>query len=140
VNNSGYAAFGALKKPTGATTQLGFGLGGSTPSIIDLPTPSLPRPMVSDQQTIVSRYGNQLNSPIYLFRDTLDLRTAIVIADSQYFNETGNQPGITDDGRVVTFYGNLNGNGVAYYQSRNSGPYSLNGTDAGGLTSGAGIF
>ena len=108
VNNLGYAAFGALK---GTDTKLVSVSPSLVTHSITLPPNSLPRPMTADNGEIVIRYGNQMNSPIYVYIQ--DLSSIEVVASSAHFSATGNQPGISDDGRVVVFYGILNDTGAA---------------------------
>src|ERR1035437_4135877 len=107
VNNNGDAAFGAL---LGAQTLLVSVSQGVT-NQIPMPANSLPRPMIADSKIIVIRFGNLSNSPILLF-DTSLKQPLAAIAGSSFFNTTGNEPGISDEGHIVSFYGDLNATGA----------------------------
>jgi hypothetical protein len=89
-----------------------------------LPTPV--RPMISDDDIVggvVVRSGNTASSPILLYKK--DLSSFDTIANvSMGFTNLGQSPGISDDGQVVTFYGDLSA----------AGAITL------GLNPGAGIF
>src|SRR5262249_20256208 len=107
VNSRGDAVFAAL---LGTQTLLVSAQSNGAVSQIALPNNSLPRPMISDNGTIVVRFGNAVNSPILVYPQTL--ATPQTIADNSKFSVTGNQPGISRDGRVVTFYGVLTASGA----------------------------
>lgn len=108
VNNSQDTAFGALR----GTQTLLVSVSGGGANEIPMPTNSLPRPLIADDKSIVIRFGNLPNSPILLFGTDLKTPRA-AIAGSASFDVLGNQPGISDDGQVVSFYGNLNTAGAA---------------------------
>jgi len=107
VNNNGDAAFGALLGTQTLLVSVSQGVTNQLP----MPANSLPRPMIADNKNIVIRFGNQSNSPILLFDATLKQPVA-AIAGSSFFNTTGNEPGISDEGHVVSFYGDLNAAGA----------------------------
>ncbi len=77
-----------------------------------LPTPV--RPMISDDDIVggvVVRFGNTASSPILLYKK--DLSSFDTIANvSMGFTNLGQSPGISDDGQVVTFYGDLSAAGA----------------------------
>lgn len=89
-----------------------------------LPTPV--RPMISDDGIvggIVVRFGNTASSPIFLYKN--DLSSFETIANvSMGFTNLGQSPGISDDGQVVAFNGDLSAAGATVL----------------GLNPGAGIF
>jgi hypothetical protein len=80
-------------------------------------------PMVSDDNFIVVRGGAKSTAPLTLFIDET-LSTAIFIAAtnipeaiSNEFNEIGQRPGISDDGRIVAFAAVHKTDGVGIYVS-----------------------
>lgn len=129
LNNLGDAVFGAINTPSPDAfvpplVPLGPLIGFEPASAIssnnnclptyslsqanlNLPAGSIPFPMVSDQETILVRSGSPQVQPgrIALYNTTLDQNPTKVFADSTTFTMTGNQPGISDDGRAVAFYG-----------------------------------
>ena len=116
INESGDVVFSAL-------------LGTSTFLVTEVPEPlgrialTIPlRPMIADDGRIVVKAGNQATDPIHLY--DYSLATFEVIADSSKFSVLGNSPGISDDGQIVTFYGDL----------------TLGGADVLMTTPGPGIF
>ena len=80
---------------------------------IVMPNNSLLRPMIADDGRVVVKFGNALADPIRLY--SFDLSTFTTIADSADFLATGNSPGISEDGQIVTFYGDVNVSGSAKY-------------------------
>ncbi len=69
------------------------------------------RPMIADNGNVIVKFGNQANSPIVLFDN--DLSVVDTIAGSSQYSQTGQSPGISDDGSTVAFYGNDNdGEGI----------------------------
>ena len=100
TNRSGDSVFGAL---TGSQILL-VSVSGGVAREIPLPANSLPRPLIADNQNIVIRFGNLVNSPILMYG--IDLKAPIAaIAGSSSFDALGNQPGISHDGKIVSFYG-----------------------------------
>lgn len=79
------------------------------------------RPMIADTGAIVARIGSVGDYVISLFNKTNDLAIANL---AKGFTTVGLSPGISDDGRIVAFYGDLSASGAA----------------ALGTTSGPGIF
>jgi hypothetical protein len=82
------------------------------------------RPMISDQNTsgtypIVVRAGNTDTSPILMYPNSL--KNPITIADTSKWNKLGQSPGISRDGTVVAFAGDLNQAGASAYKT-NLGP------------------
>jgi hypothetical protein len=110
------------------TGQVVFsGLDKNFKGVLATPNPSAPppfymvstttpvRPLISDQDTnknspIVVRVGNTDTSPIMVYQ--ANLQNPIPIADSSEFNALGQSPGISRDGTVVAFSGDLNSNGT----------------------------
>jgi Ca2+-binding RTX toxin-like protein len=77
-----------------------------------LPTPV--RPMISDDDIVggvVVRFGNTASSPIFLYKKDLSSFETIANA-SMGFTNLGQSSGISDDGQVVTFYGDLSAAGA----------------------------
>ncbi len=87
-----------------------------------------PRPRISDNGRIVVRAGNQASSPIWVYGYDLTSAApedvAYMQGASPCFSAVGRSPGISADGQIVAFYGNL----------------TLAGADQWGLTPGPGIF
>jgi hypothetical protein len=82
--------------------------------LLDLPNgpqPSL-RPMASDGGRFVVRVGNDSSDSIVLLSSA---GVATDIATSANFSALGSAPGVSDDGQIVTFYGNLNATGAARF-------------------------
>jgi hypothetical protein len=117
INKSGQAVFSALKgggSVLATPTASGF-------NEVSLATPL--RPLMADDGSIIVRAGNQTTSPIRLY--SYDLQSSQTIADaSMGFTALGRSPGISDDGSIVAFYGDL----------------SAVGASALGMTPGPGIF
>jgi hypothetical protein len=94
------------------------------PPINTTPLSTPLRPMISDQNQIgsfpiVVRGGNTDTSPIVLYPNSLT--NPVTIADTSTFNKLGQSPGISRDGVVVAFAGDLNKAGATKYNT-NSGP------------------
>jgi hypothetical protein len=68
--------------------------------------PSPLRPMIVDDGRIIVRAGNLPTSPIRLYSN--DLSSFITIAETPTnFTALGGSPGVSDDGSIVVFYGDL---------------------------------
>ena len=71
------------------------------------------RPQMDDNGNIVVRAGNQTDSPIKLFDYALGSPTVIAettpgfFGGAPMFSAVGRSPGISDDGTVIAFYGDL---------------------------------
>ena len=85
------------------------------------------RPRVSDNGLIVLRAGYQPDAPIYVYQ--YDALRAAAPADVAHMNDggapsfaaLGNSPGISADGQIVAFYGDLTQAGAARWNLR-AGP------------------
>jgi Ca2+-binding RTX toxin-like protein len=110
INNNGQVVFSALKD----VNRLLATKASSGYNTIPLSTQSAvaARPMIADNGQIVVRFGNKLGdgttppSPIKLFDYDLSKSEDIANA-SMGFTQLGMSPGISDDGQIVTFYGDL---------------------------------
>jgi len=104
INNNGLGVItGDLK--TGGSV-LASRNGGSGPHEMAQALSGSPNffPMVSDNNRVVIRGGNDVTDPLIVFTEpTLDSTLALFIATSDDFNVIGSKPGISDDGRVVVF-------------------------------------
>ena len=112
LNNNGrgvFSADGLQNDPsTYEYTYLGTRVGGIGDHDISPPLTGYPNlyPMISNDDRIIFRGGGSETAPIMVFIDQkLDPATAFGIATSTNFNAMGEQPGISDDGRVVAFMG-----------------------------------
>jgi hypothetical protein len=87
-----------------------------------------PRPRISDNGRIVVRAGDQPSSPIWVYGYDLTSAppedVAYMGGASPCFSAVGNSPGISADGQIVAFYGDLTQAGASQW----------------GLTAGPGIF
>lgn len=104
VNANGDAVFPGLDHS--ANTILISVKGGTAVVTLTLPNGSFPFPQIADTGDILTRVGNQANSPITVYDQ--NLAPKVTLADSSRFNVLGNQPGISADGLVVAFYGEPN--------------------------------
>jgi hypothetical protein len=78
------------------------------------------RPMITDSGAILVRAGANATDPIRLYN--YDFSGSTTIADgSMGFTALGRSPGISDDGRIVVFYGDLSASGAATLNTT-SGP------------------
>jgi hypothetical protein len=103
INSSNTVVFSAFDKSFNL-------LLGASPSLNNLALkPAQPpiRPMISDSDSIVVRDGNTNTSPIMLYSYLHGKFTQLVIADTSEFSLLGESPGISRDGRVVVFAGDL---------------------------------
>ncbi|MEK6303911.1 MAG: BACON domain-containing carbohydrate-binding protein [Acidobacteriota bacterium] len=117
-NNSRQLAFSGQAKTT-FTALLITGI-RTDPSFSQTPQNATPAPMLSDNGTLIVRAGSLSTNPIRLYNYNLAAFTDIATT-AMGFSALGERPGISDDGQVIVFYGNL-------------GPNALN------LTEGPGIF
>ena len=106
INNNGQVVFSALKDGNRLLATKKALIGYNT-----IPSGVAARPMIADNGQIVVRLGNKLGdgttppSPIKLF--DYDLGKSVDIATASEFTQLGMSPGISDDGQIVTFYGDL---------------------------------
>jgi hypothetical protein len=119
VNNSGNVVFSA-------SNQSFIDLLATPNSALNPPFNELPmsvplRPMIADTGQVVVRQGNTTTSPIILFANNLSTSTQITIADTTEFNSLGQSPGISRDGVVVAFAGDMNSAGASHWNT-NTGP------------------
>ena len=113
INSLNQSVFSAVD---GATRWLATPA-GSNFNQIELSHPL--RPMVADDGRLVVRAGPASTDPIRVYR--YDLASFETIADSSMgFFVLGQQPGISDDGRVVAFAGNR-GDGPGVFISLDDG-------------------
>jgi hypothetical protein len=102
VNRHGAVAYSALR---GAQTYL---VSQTAPAAARAELPiqvGTPRPSLADNGAIVLKTGGLAASPITLWNATLN--ASVTIADATGFTELGVAPGISADGRVVAFYGDI---------------------------------
>ena len=125
INNLGQVAFSA-QKAVGAGFVNKLVTGTATPALnqIDMAFPdnSPPQPMITEDSRVVVRAGNLATDPIRLY--DFDLLNWVDIATSAQFAALGQSPGVSANGEVVAFYGDLT----------EAGATSL------GTTAGPGIF
>jgi hypothetical protein len=123
VNNHGQVVFSALK---GAQNVL------ATPASFfnEVPFSGLVRPMIADDGRIIVKLGSLADDPILLYENDM-LTSFTTIADKTHFTTLGRSPGISDDGRIVTFYGELNAAGAAAFHTT-PGPGIFASIDVGG--------
>jgi hypothetical protein len=101
INSKGDAVVPALD-PSG--NDLILSIHGGTIDQLSLPANSFPFPRITDAGNILVRFGHQPNSPVYLYDQTLT-QQLLPVTPSTCFSVIGNQPGISPDGLVITFYG-----------------------------------
>ncbi|HEY3268262.1 MAG TPA: GH25 family lysozyme [Armatimonadota bacterium] len=108
VNNINQDVFYAL---TGGSTNTALAT-GVTPSFSTLIFPGLQtlRPMLADDGTVVLRAGNTSTSRIAIYSYSLD--SPVSIGGPEQFAALGRSPGISDDGHLIAFYGDLNATGA----------------------------
>jgi hypothetical protein len=68
------------------------------------------RPLISDAGSTIVRAGNTDTSPIVLYSSAL--QTPLTIADTSQFSKLGQSPGLSRDGEVVAFAGDLTAGGT----------------------------
>lgn len=126
INNKGQAVFTGGKQNSGRTDR--FLVTPITPPYIynrvlvpgDPSTP-LPRPVISDDGRIITRFPGPSGDEIRLY--PYDLSSFITIAGRQSgFTTLGRSPSISDDGKVVVFYGDLTDLNKANEYETNTGP------------------
>lgn len=102
MNRNGAVAYGALK---GAQIHLVVQAAPSA-ARAELPIQSAtPRPVIADNGAVAIKMGDLPASPILLWNSALNASTTI--ASSAQFAEIGVAPGISADGKVVAFYGDI---------------------------------
>jgi hypothetical protein len=122
LNNSNQVVFSALDNS--GNTVLATPNGALNPPFNQLPINGALRPQIEDTAgRVVVRAGATNSSPIVLYANTLAIATATTIADSTCFSALGQSPGISRDGIVVAFAGNmLAGPACATRWNTNPGP------------------
>lgn len=108
INNAGLVVFGADTDISGQLTVLASRMGGVGPHNISPAVSGLPVffPMIADNNRTVVRGGGSTSAPLTVFLDeTLDTANSLTIGSALGFTTIGPRPGISDDGRVVTFFG-----------------------------------
>ncbi|MCU0963206.1 MAG: PASTA domain-containing protein, partial [Pirellulaceae bacterium] len=120
INAAGQVAFSALDQSS--ASRLVTPNAALNPPYNNLPLSTPLRPMIDDTGRVVVQAGNQTTSPIRLYQNDLAAGTALTIAStSSEFDAAGQSPGISRDGSVVAFVGNLNAIGAAA-RGTNVGP------------------
>ncbi|MEK6299369.1 MAG: PKD domain-containing protein [Acidobacteriota bacterium] len=100
INNGLQPVFSAQAKTT-FQTLLVTGTRTTTFNQTNLPHPL--KPMIADDGHVIVRAGNTITSPILLY--PLNLLAPVTIASSTDFTQLGDSPGISDDGKIVVFFG-----------------------------------
>ena len=124
LNNSGQLAFSGQQRIT-FTNLLITGL-RTDPNFSQTPLAAGLHPMLADTGDLVVRAGSLTTSPIRMYNYALNVVTDIATT-AMGFTALGARPGISDDGQVVVFYGNLGPNmlnlstGVGVFASINDG-------------------
>lgn len=139
INNLGQTVFSGT---TNSVTYL------TTPGISGFNTVSFTgsfalKPMIADDGSIVARAGQNAASPIVLYDYALSPSKLQTIASSvTQYSETGAAPGISDDGQVVVFYGNLTDAGATALNAKQTGAKYPDGSliTLPTLAAGPGIF
>lgn len=131
LNNNAQAAFAALN---GANSNLVTGI-RPTFSQQTLPNAAASnlRPMVADDGQVIVRAGGLSTHPIRLYNYALSSFTDIATVSANTFTALGQSPGISDDGAVVVFYGDLTAAGATALQTT-AGPGIFASIDIGGGT------
>jgi hypothetical protein len=80
------------------------------------------RPQIANNGAVVVQDGSTITSPITVFQLN---KTPVVIADSTDFDALGSSPGISPDGQVVVFYGDLTYSGAVAINSGQPGQIPL---------------
>lgn len=123
LNNAGQPAFSALRylvTPPGATMNAlvtGTRLAGLNRT--DLAHPL--RPMIADDGRVVVRAGAASSSPIRLYNHGLTTFETIAQVDAIGFSALGQSPDVSDDGRIVVFYGDHRTLGAGVFASLDVG-------------------
>lgn len=130
MNSSNQAAFNVRRGNT--TNELATGF---TPTFSEAPFQNAAgtlRPMVSDDSRVLVRAGGKGSDPLLLY--PYNLTSPVAIASSTNgFSAVGQSPGISDDGAVVVFWGNLTTAG-ANTLNTTAGPGIFASVDVGGGT------
>lgn len=100
MNNNNLPAFSAQANGS-FQTRIVTGTRQTAFNQLFLPHPI--KPMIADNGQVIVRAGNTGTSPIVLYQ--FNLTSPVTIASSPDFTLLGDSPGISDDGRVVVFYG-----------------------------------
>ncbi len=127
ISNDGFVSYVELDS---AATLVKLYTATSTNTLASYPGTATLRPMVAEGGFVVLRAGNSTNDPIVLIDRT---GTTTAIASSANFAALGRSPGISDDGSIVTFYGNLTTNGPSILTTT-LGPGIFASVDAGAGT------
>ena len=129
MNNSNQAAFNARRGNTTNELVTGF-----NPTFSEAPFQNAAgtlRPMVSDDSRVLVRAGGKGSDPLLLY--PYNLTSPVAIASSPNFSAVGQSPGISDDGAVVVFWGNLTSAGATALNTT-AGPGIFVSVDVGGGT------
>jgi uncharacterized repeat protein (TIGR01451 family) len=107
INNAGQVVFSALDGASTimATEDTVFGFNELS---VLVPGAGL-RPMMADDGSTLVRPGGVTNGATFvnLFQFNYDLSDSITIAGNANFSTVGQSSGVSDDGRIVGFFGNL---------------------------------
>ena len=110
ISQDGSIAY--IAKPTGLSTAI-LERDGEPISSLPFPQPDL-SPVIANNGLVVARADHDTahpdQNPIELFQPGVP---ATLIASVPNFSSLGSSPGISDDGQVVAFYGNLTAAGAA---------------------------
>lgn len=109
VNNTGTVTYAAMKSAVGDNGQY---LESSAGGELNLGSPTIQlRMMLADNGALVFRKGNSATSSI--MKVNIGLIGPITVANSATYSALGQSPGISDDGKVIAFYGvDANGPGI----------------------------
>jgi hypothetical protein len=130
INNNSQAAFNALN---GTNNNLVTGI-RTTFNQVTLPNAANTlRPMVADNGRVILRAGGNSTDPIRLYEYNLSLPVDIATVSPNTFASLGQSPGISDDGAVIVFYGDLTTAGATALQTT-PGPGIFASIDIGGGT------
>ncbi|RIK56925.1 MAG: hypothetical protein DCC57_02565 [Chloroflexi bacterium] len=77
----------------------------------EVPAQTSMRPLLADDGSVVVRAGSAPNAPIVHYRGSLADDDTIASAEMG-FTELGRNPGISDDGTIIAFYGSLSTTGA----------------------------
>ncbi len=123
LSNTGQVVFGAIaspgenpsvRRPDGSGSGLGY-----FAAVYDKPGTTM-RPLIADTGDFVYRAGNSEQDAIRLVNT---FGNSSVIASAAYFRELGAAPGISDDGRIMAFYGDLTELGAAALTAFQPAPF-----------------
>lgn len=116
INNAGLVAFSAIKHGAVATVLASPDGVGFHEEFLTVPL----RPQIADGGWVAARAGNPVSAPIRVYQMGAPLATRTVAASAD-FSRLGLSAGISDDGEVVAFYGDLTASGAARFET-NAGP------------------